>query len=197
MKSIQIGDIDYSRTKIQNNIKKTYKLSLDSEHNNWYQEARDFGTDVAKLFDIPLSKVLGIVSVLSPLKEWNKNKEIAIEFIASGDCGHMKNNKQKARDILSLDIDSALEYNILKIINGQKTTAFYLNMMYPNRSDYVTIDRHAIAIAIGRNATENEQVLNGKQYTFLRDCYIMVAIKLGLAPLHLQSITWQTWKRLK
>ena len=197
MKAIQIGDIEYSRTKLQNNIKRTYKLSLGSEFNNWYQEANDFGSDVAKLFDIPLSKVLGVVSVLSPLKEWSNNKKLAIQFISSGDCGHMKNNKKKAREILALDIDSALEFNILKIINGQKTTAFFLNMMYPNRSDYVTIDRHAVAIAIGRNATENEQVLNGKQYTFLRDCYIIVANKLGLAPLHLQSITWQTWKRLK
>ena len=197
MKAIQIGDIEYSRTKLQNNIKRTYKLSLGSEFNNWYQEANDFGSDVAKLFDIPLSKVLGVVSVLSPLKEWSNNKKLAIQFISSGDCGHMKNNKKKAREILALDIDSALEFNILKIINGQKTTAFFLNMMYPNRKDYVTIDRHAVAIAIGRNATENEQVLNGKQYTFLRDCYIIVANKLGLAPLHLQSITWQTWKRLK
>jgi len=197
MKAIQIGDIEYSRTKLQNNIKRTYKLSLGSEFNNWYQEANDFGSDVAKLFDIPLSKVLGVVSVLSPLKEWSNNKKLAIQFISSGDCGHMKNNKKKAREILALDIDSALEFNILKIINGQKTTAFFLNMMYPNRKDYVTIDRHAVAIAIGRNATENEQVLNGKQYTFLRDCYIIVASKLGLAPLHLQSITWQTWKRLK
>ena len=185
---MKIGDKEYSRTVISNNIKKTYGVSLDTEFNNWYQEANDFGKDVAKLFDIPLSKVLGIVSVLSPLREWELNKKQAIEFISSGDCGHMKNNKQKARDIMSLDNDSALEFNILKIINGRKTTAFYLNMMYPNRKDYVTIDRHAIAIAIGRNATESEQSLTKNQYTFLKDCYIMVADTLGLAPLHLQSI---------
>jgi len=194
---MKIGDKEYSRTMINNNIKKTYKFSLDTEFNNWYQEANDFGKDVAKLFDIPLSKVLGVVSVLSPLREWELNKKQAIEFISSGDCGHMKNNKKKARDIMSLDNDSALEFNILKIINGQKTTAFYLNMMYPNRKDYVTIDRHAIAIAIGRNATESEQSLSKNQYKFLKDCYIMAAEKLGLAPLHLQSITWQTWKRIK
>jgi hypothetical protein len=197
MKTIKIGNIEYSRTVLQNNIKKTYSVSLDNEHNNWYQEARDFGSDVAKLFDIPISKVLGVTSVLSPLKEWGNNKKLAVEFIASGDCGHMKNNKKKARDIMALDDDSALEFNILKIINGQKTTAFYLNMMYPNRTDYVTIDRHAVAIAIGRNATEFEQSLTKNQYKFLKDCYIMLAETLGLAPLHLQSITWQTWKRIK
>jgi hypothetical protein len=56
MKTIKIGNIEYSRTVLQNNIKKTYSVSLDNEHNNWYQEARDFGSDVAKLFDIPISK---------------------------------------------------------------------------------------------------------------------------------------------
>ena len=197
MKTIKIGNIEYSRTVLQNNIKKTYNVSLAGEHNNWYQEAQTWAYDVAKLFDIPLSKVLGVVSVLSPLKEWSNNKKLAIQFIASGDCGHMKRNKQKARDIMALDDDSALEFNILKIINGQKTTAFFLNMMYPNRTDYVTIDRHAIAIAIGRNANEFEQALTKNQYKFLRDCYILVAETLGLAPLHLQSITWQTWKRIK
>jgi len=197
MIKIKIGASEYSRTVIQNNIKKTYNVSLAGEHNNWYQEARDFGTDVASLFDVPISKVLGVTSVLSPLKEWSNNKKLTVEFIASGDCGHMKNNKKKAKEIMALDDDSALEFNILRIINGQKTTAFFLNMMYPNRTDYVTIDRHAVAVAIGRIATEFEQSLTKNQYKFLSDCYIMVANKLGFAPLHLQSITWQTWKRIK
>ena len=40
---MKIGDREYSRTVINNNIKKTYKFSLDTEFNNWYQEANDFG----------------------------------------------------------------------------------------------------------------------------------------------------------
>jgi hypothetical protein len=126
MKVITIGDIDYSRTKIQNNIKKTYKLSLEGEHNNWYQEAQDFGADVSKLFDIPLSKVLGIVSVLSPLKEWSKNKEIAIEFIASGDCGHMKNNKRKAKDILAL---KSRAHPFIRLLNYMGELVFMLKKL--------------------------------------------------------------------
>jgi len=197
MIKIKIGASEYSRTVIQNNITKTYNISLNEEFNNWYQEAQTWAYDVAELFDIPISKVLGVTSVLSPLKEWSNNKKLTVEFIASGNCGHMKNNKKKAKDIMALDDDSALEFNILKIINGQKTTAFFLNMMYPNRTDYVTIDRHSVAVAIGRIATESEQALTKNQYKFLRNCYIMLAYKLGLAPLHLQSITWQTWKRIK
>ena len=69
-------------------------------------------------------------------------------------------------------------------------------MAYP-RGTGVTVDRHAIAIAIGRTATDKEQSISKEVYTFIEKCYIMVAETLNLDPLHLQSITWQTWKRVK
>ena len=85
---------------------------------------------------------------------------------------------------------------ILKILNGDKTKRFYLNMVYPSGGG-VTVDRHAIAIAIGRTATDKEQSISSAVYTFLEECYIMTSETLGLTPLHLQSITWQAWKRIK
>jgi hypothetical protein len=209
MKKITINSKEYSRTKIKNNILKVYDVALHKEKNDWYQEANDFASEfkwfVGRFNNIDLSvnKILGVVSALSPLKEWSKNKEIAMDLILSGDCGHMKNNKQKALDILSLkgsdfrDGDQMVyDFKIRNILNGDKTKRFYSNMVYPSGGG-VTVDRHAIAIAIGRTATEKEQALSSKQYQFLEDCYIMVANQLGLAPLHLQSITWQAWKRIK
>ena len=212
MEVIKIGDITYSKTKIKNNIIKTYKQSNQSELNDWYQEAHDFGCDVSAMFKgVPKRKVLGIVSALSPLKEWNKNKELAVDLILTGNAGHMKRNVQKARDILALkgsgiycNHDEFLGYNdaitidfkIRQILNGEKTKAFYTNMTYP-RGKGVTVDRHAIAIAIGRTATDKEQSISKQVYTFIENCYIMTSETLNLAPLHLQSITWQTWKRIK
>ena len=204
MEVIKIGDITYSKTKIKNNIIKTYKQSNQSELNDWYQEAHDFGCDVSGMFKgVPKRKVLGIVSALSPLKEWNKNKELAVDLISTGTCGHMGRNIQKGRDILAIkgsnyrECDSmVLDFKIRKILNGEKTKAFYTNMTYP-RGKGVTIDRHAIAIAIGRTATDKEQSISKQVYTFIEICYIMASETLNLAPLHLQSITWQTWKRIK
>ena len=212
MEVIKIGDVTYSKTKIKNNIIKTYKQSNQSELNDWYQEAHDFGCDVSAMFKgVPKRKVLGIVSALSPLKEWNKNKELAVDLISTGNAGHMKRNVQKARDILALkgsgiycNHDEFLGYNdaitidfkIRQILNGEKTKAFYTNMTYP-RGKGVTVDRHAIAIAIGRTATDKEQSISKQVYTFIENCYIMTSETLNLAPLHLQSITWQTWKRVK
>jgi len=220
MKTIKIGGIDYSRTKIKNNIMKVYNVSLESEKNDWYKEANVFGSQVSEFLfnytgrEVSKRQVLGIVSALSPLKEWSKNKDLAVDLIYSGDCGHMQRNKQKALDILNLQytgnghpMDSQRDEvfkeenvyyddEILKILNGDKTKRFYLNMVYPSGGG-VTVDRHAIAIAIGRTATDKEQSISSAVYTFLEDCYIMTSETLGLTPLHLQSITWQAWKRIK
>jgi hypothetical protein len=199
METVRIGENDYSRTKIKNNILKVYKVSVNSEQNDWYREAHQFGVEVSsflksfKNYDVTVNQVLGIVSALSPLKEWEKNKEIAVDFILTGDCGHMGANKRKARAILDCN---GSDDKILEILSGPKTSRFYMNMMYPDGTG-VTVDRHAIAIAIGRTATNKEQALTPKAYTFIEKCYIMTAETLGLDPLHLQSITWQAWKRIK
>ena len=199
METVRIGENDYSRTKIRNNILKVYKVSVNSEQNDWHREAHQFGVEVSsflksfKNYDVTVNQVLGIVSALSPLKEWEKNKEIAVDFILTGDCGHMGANKRKARAILDCD---GSDDKILEILSGPKTSRFYMNMMYPDGTG-VTVDRHAIAIAIGRTATNKEQALTPKAYTFIEKCYIMTAETLGLDPLHLQSITWQAWKRIK
>ena len=126
MEVIKIGDITYSKTKIKNNIIKTYKQSNQSELNDWYQEAHDFGIEVSKMFDnVSKRQVLGIISALSPLKEWNKNKELAVDLISTGTCGHMGRNIQKGRDILAIkgsnyrECDSmVLDFKIRKILNG-------------------------------------------------------------------------------
>jgi len=199
MKTIIIGDFEYSRTKIKNNILKVYKVSLESEKNDWYREANQFGQEVSNFLSsfkgmaVSVNQVLGIVSALSPLKEWEKNKELAVDFILSGDCGHMRNNKIKAWKILH---ECKTDEDILKVLSGPKTSRFYMNMMYPDGTG-VTVDRHAIAIAIGRTATDKEQSLTPKAYEFIERCYERTAKHLGLEPLHLQSITWQTWKRIK
>ena len=199
MQKVRIGEKEYSRTVIKNNILKVYKVSADYERNDWYREAHNFGVEVSTFlkafrnYNITVNQVLGIVSALSPLKEWEKNKEIAVDFILTGDCGHMGANKRKARAILDCD---GSDSKILEILSGPKTSRFYMNIMYPDGTG-VTVDRHAIAIAIGRTATDKEQSLTPKAYEFIEKCYTMTAETLGLDPLHLQSITWQTWKRIK
>jgi hypothetical protein len=202
MKKIKIGEFEYSRTKIKNNILRVYADSLESEKNDWYRDAHQWAVDVSnflysfKRLEVSVRQILGITSALSPLKEWEKNKELTVDIILTGDCGHMKNNKLKANKIIMASTGIS-DDDILKILNGKKTQRFYMNMMHPNDGTGVTVDRHAIAIAIGRTATEIEQVLTIPKYKFIENCYKMAAGLVGLTPLHLQSITWQAWKRIK
>ena len=199
MKTIRIGTNDYSKTKIKNNIMKTYLLRIEKENNHWYQEANEWAVEVSEFLlsftgqNVSVQQVLGVVSALSPMQEW------------TGDCGYMERGKQKARDILKLAVaignvplnEKYIDTEIKSILNGEKTKTFYENMVYPTRSSGVTVDRHAISIAIGHIADDKEQSISKDVYTFIEKCYIMTAETLGLAPLHLQSITWQTWKRIK
>ena len=125
MQTIKIGEFEYSRTKIKNNILRVYADSLESEKNDWYREAHQWAVDVSnflysfKRLNVSVNQVLGITSALSPLKEWEKNKELTVDFILSGDCGHMKNNKLKADKILMAH-SSISDDTILKILNGKK-----------------------------------------------------------------------------
>jgi hypothetical protein len=191
---IQFKGYQLSRTKVKNNIIKVYIQSQASEKLDWYQQANDFCHYLSDKHQVPLDKVIGIVSALSPRKEWSLNKRIAEELILTGDCGQMKVFVTKANDIHK---STGNESDILSILNGPKIKSFYMNIKYPGAYDNVTIDRHAIAVALGHTATDTELSLSEKQYKFFKDCYVYTADKLGIKPLLLQSITWETWKRIK
>jgi len=184
---------EISRTKVKNNIIRVLNQSTAKENNDWYQNANTWCQQVALKYNVPFDSVAGVVASLSPRKEWQLNKRIAIELIETGDCGQIKVFVNKAKDCLEVTGDS----KILSVLNGPKIKSFYLNIKYPGASDNVTIDRHAIAVALGRTASDSEQALSEKQYQFFKDCYIWTAETLGLKPLMLQAITWETWKRIK
>lgn len=180
-----------SRTVVKNNIIRVYNTSKDNT--DWYADALKYCQYLATKHKIPLDNVIGVVSALSPRKNWTLNKRIAEDLIIDGTCGHMKVFVKKAQDILNADN----EEQILSILNGQKITSFYLNIRYPDKNTSVTVDRHAIAVAIGRTATDIELSLTDKQYKFFEDCYRYTAEVLNIAPHLLQSITWEVWRKTK
>ena len=192
--TIQFKGRKLSRTQVKNNILKVYKQSTAIEQRDWYQQANDFCHYLSDKHLVPVDKVIGIVAALSPRKEWSLNKRLAEQVILTGECGQMKVFVAKANDIHK---STGNEDDILSILNGPKIKSFYMNIKYPGAYEDVTIDRHAIAVAIGHTATDIELSLSEKQYEFFSDCYSYTADKLGLKPLLLQSITWETWKRIK
>ena len=193
-KSIIFRGDKLSRTVVKNNIISVFNIATDKEKEDWYFIANHFCQNLSNKHSLELDKVIGIVSALSPRKEWGLNKRLAEQLILTGDCGQIKLFVNKAKDIKD---KGSSENEILSILNGQKIKSFFMNIKYPDSIDNVTIDRHAIAVAIGRTANETEQSLTDKNYKFFKDCYVWTAEQLGIKPLLLQSTTWEAWKRLK
>lgn len=183
-----------SRTRVRNNILKIWEATSDEERRDWYSEANSFGIDLAG-YRIKPRKAFGVIAALSPVKRWEENKILARDMIYSGDCGHMSQFKSKARDILDSD---GSDEEILRILNGRKISAFYLNITYPNKADYITIDRHALSVALGRFVRDEDYVgITAKQYEFFTQCYTLAAMKVGVSPVLMQSATWLKWRKIK
>ena len=186
-----------TRTIAKNNILKV--LNSDSQFGllDWYTDAHEECTELWTLSPLYLCQIVGVVAALSPMKSWSQNIIQARKMILTGDCGHMKSMKSKAERIMKLDRDMSYEEMktaISDILNGNKIVSFFHNILEPNETNVVTIDRHAISIAIGRKATDKEQQLTRNQYEFLAQCYQYTAEGLGMTASKLQGITWSNYR---
>ncbi len=193
MKQVFKGQI-LTRTKVVNNILRTYQKREDADVFDWYQEAHEYAQQLSRQTSTDVARCCGIIAALSPLKTWEQNKIIAYSFLSSGRGQHTRVMKTKAREILKRGENIE---TICEILNGNKITAFFMNILRPQDSSILTIDRHAIAISLGRDAKQNEQEITAGQYNFFVECYTIAAAKVDIKPIMMQSITWEAWRRLK
>lgn len=189
--TISLNNKKITRRRVYNNILRVYNQS--GEGSTWYEEARHFA--LTELSAVPESKAIGVLVSLSPMKYWRENKRIAKLFISGIRTGlHTNLYIQKAQAILDSD---GSDEAILNILNGNKIKAFYLNIRYPDCPKNVTIDRHAVSIAMGRRLGEGELSLTTRQYAFFEDCYKYSANRIGISPVKLQAKTWVAWREKK
>jgi hypothetical protein len=160
----------------------------------WYQDANKFAQSLSSSTGYDLSKVCGVIAALSPLKSWDQNKIIARSFLTGGPCKHTGVMKAKASAILK---SSGSAEDIAEILKGNKIVSFFLNILRPETNNDVTIDRHALAVALGRNMKDNEQQISDKQYLFFVNCYRIAAEMRNVTPMFMQSATWEKWRELK
>ena len=110
----------------------------------------------------------------------------------------LKANARKAWAILNLNIDLDLDAAILEVLKGDKISAFFLNIRYPDSAISVTIDRHALSMCFNQWLTDEQvRTMTPQQYKFFEECYRWTAAKLNVNPLLLQSATWVVWRRIK
>lgn len=177
-------------SKCVKNILSVYNSATNIK-TNWYVSANWFAQDLAKKHDVPLSVACGIIASLSPLKSWTENKIIAQKFLQSGEGKHTKAFIEKPRQIRASNGDVE---TIALILNGNKTISFFINILEPHQQNFVTIDRHALSIALGRNILEHEgKGITYTQYQFFVNAYNVAGLKAKISPVLMQSITWETW----
>lgn len=191
-----------SRTQVKNNILAVLReADKDSFEfgKKWYSIANQIGLDLTN-DEVNLAQSVGVIAALSPLKSWSQNIKLATEFIRDGKrAGHTKLCVGKANDILALNNPSTDE--VVEILRGQKIVNFFLNIYYPNKDAAITIDRHAVGIAlIGLDKvkiTEEECKPTKAQFEFLVHCYKWAASELDLSAVQLQAITWEHFRKVK
>lgn len=214
MKNFKFYGTELSQTKVTNNILRVYsKANKEQTSQNWYKEAYEFCFDLSLTHNVnttpnkkvSIMQVAGIVAALSPLTSWERNKQLAVEFFNLARTGNVNDlkclglSKNKAISIFLMsqfwDKDKHNKELIKKVLGGKKTSAFFENIFHYDTSKLVTIDRHALSIALGFKLS-NEQFkshsMTKAQYQFFSDCYIKAANKLNIAPLQVQSVTWTT-----
>ena len=218
MPQLTISNQTYKVTK--GNIEKVFKSATKeriAETRKWYSDAQKFTETLSLKFDNQLSsiKIAGVIAALSPRNEWNRNKldaeTLCKEFLSNKYYQlnlfgyHMllnskvctfNTNKSKAIKIL-LNDDSKIE----SILKGNKIVNFF--KCINGDSNAICIDGHAFNIACNRVSSLAEvPAISDKHYKIIANVYrdaknfINKRYGLNLKTMHLQSVTWNEYKRL-
>lgn len=164
------------------------------EGKKWYQDAKVFAEQQAEKYGVSLEIVAGIISSLSPGVDWERNKAETI-VVLNGDRSHKFGtygpNVNKAFEIRN----AGLHVNVATFFPANKTYNFYHNIVNPNDTNFVTIDRHALSVALG--AVRADKSITNVEYRELATAYNKAAKKANLLPCEIQAITWCLWRNAK
>lgn len=180
----------------------------------WYKNAHEIASRLARNNNITLSKAAGVLAALSPNNKWERNcldAEHLIQAFIHGDeddarqvsvCTYSA-MKEKAIKILNLsnELDEGSHWvDILRILNGPKIIEFFNCIM--QRKD-VCIDGHAYSIWFGERMTMKQVPNIGKR---LRERiksdyidatnWINLEMNTNYLPSDIQAIVWVCHKRI-
>lgn len=156
----------------------------------WYADANAF----ARSLDDNVERAAAVIAALSPMLPWPRNVRLARAHYDGVYGGCLTTNSDKARRILSGE-----DYR--NVLSGPKVWAFFHNVMCS--PDHVTIDRHAVDIAVGKTLTDAERspYFGVKNRAVLTKAYFNAA-KIAskesgenVFPYQVQAITWVHWRK--
>lgn len=169
--------------KIEPILNQALPIELD-QGRIWYQDAHNYAVELSEQFNIRLEIVCGIISSLSPLKEWNLNKRLAKQFLEGKRNLHTRLQVRKAEWILEgKDIELCL--------GGLKTINFFRNILDPTDKQWVTIDGHIHWMY------KEYPSLTPKKYNLIKNDFINYSNQTGQVGCEVQAKSWLVVKRIK
>ena len=158
---------------------------------NWYFEINDYCKTLSDHYNIPLIKIAGMLSALSPNNTFRHNIVSLEKFIrTNGKCKVTTFNGQKNKALKILNSKKELTIDEAKYILGNnkdialKTKAFFDNIVRPHTSQEVTVDLWMIRWA------KIEGSLTPKRYKDTANKIKELAQELGILPHMVQAKLW-------
>lgn len=151
----------------------------------WYFTVNEFCKNVSFIYKIEEYKVAGILAALSPNNKFDRNVLDTVNFIkTNGNCKvcTFGANKEKAKQIL---FNANCHNEVLTILKGNKTSAFFMNIYMPNCPENVTID-----LWMNRIFDNEGKSITNKRYRDFSNIIKQYAKELNLIPQQLQALLW-------
>lgn len=161
------------------------------EGKKWYTDASEFASGVARDYDLTLSQVSQLISLLSPQKKWDQNKADVIRFLDHDTEGIFSTKKTLS------ECAAVVESGFTIPESRMKTHAFAkcIEEAFINESDPVVVDRHAIKIAYGQMSPK-PIIITDFRYRQAAEAYVLVAKMNDMKAHEVQAITWVAYKRI-
>lgn len=159
---------------------------------NWYFEVNDYCKTLSEIYNIPLIKVAGIMSALSPNNTFKSNVRSLERFLTNkGNCKVTCFDSQKNKAIRILNTNDDSYDNILELLGkGLKTRAFFCNIYQPHKSKKVTVDRWAHRWGEQIGIVPIGKVLTNKRYKEIEIAMQEYAKELNILPHQFQAMAW-------
>jgi hypothetical protein len=154
-----------------------YQASLD-----WYFILHDYAKNLAERNGLTLLQTAGIISALSPMVMFSTNLRDAERFCATRSIANLATYNSQRKKALQI-IGAKTEKEVLKILGGNKTKAFFLNIYKPSSSLDVVLDVHMLRFF-------DIKVLTPKRYRQAANHVVELSQEMNIKPHQLQALLW-------
>lgn len=173
----------------------------------WYFIAHADLRHMANRHRTTLEVTAAITAVLSPNNKWTRNlidADNCLNVAATGGgavdvkCGTYGENKVKAFRILQDEHHDT-------VLGGNKVKSFFQNLVNPYDKYTVTVDGHALAVALGaRILLSKTPTMTDRQYNLVGDAYRQACKEINadrlvgqeLLPSQVQAVCWVYYRFL-